>query len=258
MAGDDPKALTYFKRYNQPGNVGKALMAMRQKMDAGETARAKPDGTDDAALNEWRAQAGIPDESKGYLENMPDGLVIGEDDMPIAESFAAYMHGKDASPNVVHDGLGWYLEHEQEVIAARAELDQKGRATNEDTMRARWGQEYRVNLNGVTSLFNSHGAAGLLDRFFEARFADGSLVGDDPDTLEFLSQVNRTINPHGVITPAEGQTAIQTIKTRMTELNALMSDKNSRYWKGAEAEGLQAEWRQLDEARERHENRGGG
>ncbi|KKK50384.1 hypothetical protein LCGC14_3125540, partial [marine sediment metagenome] len=109
MAGGDTTALKYFNRYANPANVGKALMATRQKISSGEMIAAKPDGTDEQALNEWRAQAGIPEKAEGYLDKLPDGIVIGDDDKPIVDSFITSMHEDDIPPAVVHKALTSYI-----------------------------------------------------------------------------------------------------------------------------------------------------
>ncbi|HDZ73701.1 MAG TPA: hypothetical protein ENH55_13230 [Aurantimonas coralicida] len=254
-SGGDPKTEQYLGRYASFGNVVKALMAFRQKMSAGELQATKPDGTDEEVLNEWRAQAGIPAEPEGYLERLPEGLIIGESDQPLVASYLTAMHAADAPPAYVHEGLKWYYANEERLLTEQTEADKTNRAQNEDELRAEWGPEYRPNLNGVHGLFDSHGVKGLKEKFFAARLNDGTPFGDDPDILRFLAWAAREINPHGTVTPAPGETPLQTIQAEKTPLEALMSDKNSEYWKGPKASGLQARWRELDEMEQRHKSR---
>ena len=241
-AGGDPKMLSMLNRYASPANVAKALASIRSKMDAGEMVRTKPDGEDADALNEWRAQAGIPETPEGYLEKLPDGLVVGEEDRAIVDTFVKSMHESDAPPEYVHKALGWYYGHMEEVQAQRAEGDRTQRQTAEDDLRSEFGPEFRPNLNGVHNMLDAHAPEGFKDRLFSARFADGTLIGDDPETIEFLVGLNREINPYGTVTPNAGQTPLQTIQSELAELRKEMGDKDSDYY---HSEEKQARYREL-------------
>lgn len=256
LAGGDAKALSKLNRYASPANIWKALGAAQQKITSGELISAKPDGTDENAMNEWRASVGIPEKPEGYLEKLPDGLVIGEDDKPIVDSFIQAMHEDDMPPDHVHKFLGWYNGFKEQQIVEQAEEDKKGKATNEDTLRAEWGPEFRPNLNGVHAMLSQHGAEGLSEKFFGARLPDGSPLGNDPDALKFLVSVSREINPRGIITPHEGQTAMQTITDELTTLRAEMADTKARepggYWSN---DGKQERYRELLELEDKYKTR---
>ena len=236
MAGDDQKALSYFRRYNNPVNVGKALLGLRSKMDAGEIVRSKPEGDEKdpkfvEALNEWRAQAGVPEAPEGYLEKVPDGLVIGEDDKPHVESFIKDMHGADAPPSYVHKALQWYAQVKEQNAQARAEADKTHRAKAEDHLRTEWGHEYRSNINGIRSMFATYGNEALLDRFFSARMSDGTPLGDDPDTLKFLAAMDRQVNPYGAVPPPESAPG-KALTSEKDQIRKMMADNNSDYYRG--------------------------
>ena len=260
MAGGDAKTVQYLSRYASPANVAKALLAMRQKMDAGEIIRSKPEGdpNDPAikqALNEWRAQANVPQTPEGYLEKVPDGLVFGEADKPILTDFLKDMHGKDAPPAYVHAALQWYKAREQQTIADRAEADKQGRTQSEDALRSKWGPDYRGNMNGAASLFTTYGSKDLATRFFSARMADGTPLGDDPATLEMLVAISRELNPSGTVVPAPGQTTMQSITSELAQLRIEMSDTKGKqydYWKN---EAKQARFRELVQVEEKIKSR---
>ena len=231
MAGGDAKALQYFNRYASPGNVGKALLAIRGKMDAGEIVRSKPDGEDEVALNEWRAQAGIPATPEGYLEKLPNGLVIGEDDKGLADDFLKTMHDSDAPPGYVHKALEWHQALKERLAVERAEADKNTRAQSEDTLRSKWGPEYRANLTAADALLKTLAPEGVRDKFYSARTADGVAFGDDPEVLEFLVSIAREINPHGSVVPVGGA-AGAAMTTEMESIRAAMADSNSAYYRG--------------------------
>src|SRR3990167_4810505 len=195
MAGGDPKAAAYYRRYNSPAAVGKALLAMRQKMDTGEIARAKPEGDPDdptykQAISEWRAQAGIPEKPDGYLDKVPDGIVFGENDKPMLDGFLKDMHAKDVPPPYVHEALRWYKANEEKVINDRAVADKQHRATAEDEMRAEWGPDYRGHMQLVHTVVANEewgGSQDLVTELYSARLADGTPLGDPPAFLRWAA-----------------------------------------------------------------------
>ncbi|KKK94520.1 hypothetical protein LCGC14_2682000, partial [marine sediment metagenome] len=245
----------YLNRYDSFGNVVKALMATRQKISSGEMLKAKPDGEDEAALNEWRAQAGIPEKPGGYLDKLPDGLVIGEGDEARVESFLAKMHAADVPPSHVHESLKWYYELQEQQATEQAEADRTSRAQNDDTLRSEWGPDYRANLNGIHALLATHGNEELTERLFSSRFADGLPLGNDPVFLGFLSAVSREMNPHGTVVPNTGETVMQTLQSEYTTLTAEMANTTGPYWNGPNSESMQARWRELSDQIDRQKSR---
>ena len=261
MAGGDAKILQRLNKFDSPANVAKAYLAIQTKMSAGELLRAKPSGdeadpTYQQAIKEWRGQAGVPEKPEGYLEKMPDGLVIGEEDKPMVESFIKDMHGSDVPPAIVHKAIGWYYANQEAQAEQRHETDRANRAKNEDSLRAEWGTEYRANLNGIRGLFNTHGSPETLEALFTARLADGTPLGDDPRVLKFLVNVSKEINPSGIgFSAIEGKTATESIAKEKAGIEALMKDNRSSYWTDI---GMQNRYRELLELEERHERRKAG
>lgn len=257
MAGGDPKAAAYYRRYHSPAAVGKALLAFRQKMDAGEIARAKPEGdpNDPAhqqAMNEWRAQAGVPEKPDGYLDKVPDGIVFGEADKPMLDGFLKDMHAKDVPPAYVHESLRWYKANEERVINERAVSDRQHRATAEDEMRAEWGPDYRGHMQLVHTVVANEewgGSQDLATQLYSARLADGTPLGDHPAFLRWAASLGRDLGLHHTVVGAGGSP--QAGAARKAELDKLMSDSRSEYWQGPTSEKLKGEYRQILEAEEK-------
>ena len=261
VAGGDAKALERLNRFQSPANVWKAYRALEQRLSSGELLRAKPTGdesdpTYQQAIKEWRGQAGVPEKPEGYLEKMPDGLVIGEEDKPRVESFIKDMHGADVPPAIVHKAIGWYYANQEQAAEQRHEADRVNRQTNEDALRAEWGPEYRGNLNGIRGLFDTHGSPEVLEALFGARLADGSALGDDPRILKFLVNISKEINPSGAgFSAIEGKTATEAIATEKGKIELLMRDNKSSYWTDIQ---MQNRYRELLELEERQERRKAG
>src|SRR3990167_9237752 len=217
MAGGDAKLAAQYRRYHSPAAIGKAFVSLRQRMDSGELARARPEGDPDdpavkQALTEWRATAGIPEKPDGYLDKVPDGIVFGENDKPMLDGFLKDMHAKDVPPPYVHEALRWYKANEE------------------------WG-----------------GSQDLATELYSARLADGTPLGDHPAFLRWAASIGRDLGLHHTVVGASGSP--QAGAARQGEIEKLMSDSRSAYWNGPQSEALKGEYRKILEAEEKVKTR---
>lgn len=249
FAGENKAALKTLDRFNSPVEVYQAYEALRQKVSAGELKTANPfpeKGTPEQQAA-WRTEQGIPDKPEGYEPKLPDGMVLGEADKPIVSSFQQFAHGKNWTPGQFNDALGWYYAEQDKQLAAMAEQDETHRTTATDALRSEWGNDYRANINAISNLF-SDAPKELFDRFLTARFADGRMVGDDLDTLKFLSRMGRERYPTATILPQGGKT----VNDRLTEIRDMLKNDPDKYWADTK---IQQEHTQLNEAELRMKGR---
>lgn len=253
FAGKDADDLKVLNRYKSPDGVWKAHKALRSKMDSGEYSRTKPQTEDEAELAAWRKEAGVPEKPEQYYDGLPEELQIDEEDKPFIDMLFKEMHASDASPEVVRKGLTTYYQTQAIALEQQAEHDKQQQQQTEDDLRAEWGPEYRQNMGHMhDTLFDTglfvEAPEGLKDRFFQARFDDGTAFANDPDAMRWLVDMARVINPDVGHTPVPGQGrgSVQSIDTRIGELEAMMQGtRDSPYWTGPQAEALQAELRGL-------------
>jgi hypothetical protein len=118
-----------------------------------------------------------------------------------------------------------------------------------------WGGDYRKN-KAMIEAFLDMGPAGTKASLFSARLPDGTPLASHPGILQFLSDRSREVIDAATIVPAEGAAMAQSVETEMNAIKGLMADKNSKYWKGQEAEKLQARFRELAQAQEKLAARG--
>lgn len=252
---DDLKALN---RYKAPDGVWKSYKALRAKFDSGEFTRVRPENANDEQLAEWRKETGVPEKPENYYDGLPEEVKIDEDDKPFIDALFKEMHAADATPEIVRKGLETYYRTQALAIEQQTEADKQQQQTTEDELRAEWGPEYRQNMNHVhETLFDTgifvEAPEGLKERFFQARFDDGTAFSNDPDVLRWMADVSRVINPDvgHTVTPGQGAGSAQSIDQRIGELEAMSSNTKGEYWTGHNAEQLQAELRQLYEVQER-------
>ena len=233
MAGGDPKALKQLQRFQSPLDVQKAYRAAQQKISSGEFKATLPDDATEEQIAAYREQNGIPDKPEGYLEKLPDGLVIGENDKELFGSFAARLHSKNADPAVVSEALGWYHDLQEKALADQAETDKATRQQYEDELRAEWGSEYRSNVNAIKAFMDTAPTASdgttLKELVDGARLSDGTPIGTHPTMLRWLSEMATAQNPAGVIAPGSGTTQIDAVDDEIKSIEKVMRTDRRTY-----------------------------
>ncbi len=251
-ARGDEKLVKQLERYKSPVDVANALFAAQQKIRTGELKTSLPEDASEEDIAAWRKDNGIPEKPDGYLDMMSSGVVIGEDDKPLVESFLKSAHAKNASPDVVASAVEWYYEQQEETAAARAEADTLAAQTAVDALRAEWGNEYRQNINAVKSFLGQAGTTksgdDVGDMLMGARLPDGTPLASHPDVLRWLANTASTVNPGGFLAPGDTQTQLQAMGERKAEIEKLMRTNRKEYNRN---EAIQAEYRKILEAEEK-------
>lgn len=241
---NDPKVLARLQRYGSPKAAIDALFAAQKKISSGElksVLKAEATPEEKAA---WREENGIPATPKDYDLNLPNGVVIGENDKPIVDEFLTKAHEANMHPDQVKQTLAWYLDKQEQARIEMENRDNQLRMKHEDELRAEFGPEYRKNLMIANNVLES--AFGKIkDKFLSARAADGAPFGSDPDVIRALVQLGREMNPIGTVVPGSGTNAVQAAENELNSLRKMMGDAKSEYWKGPSASANQARYREL-------------
>lgn len=251
-AGEDEKKLSRVSKYASPTAAFDALIAAQNKISSGEYKQITPfpeSGTDEEK-NAWRASNGIPEAPDKYDLNFESGLVIGEDDKPIIDDFLNSAHSKNLPPDAVKSTIEWYYQNQEKMAEERAAADKELQNSTEDALRAEWGNEYRANLNRIHGLLDM-APEGVKDKILDARFIDGTPLGSDPDALKFLIDLALQVNPATTLVPGAGDNINGAIADELANLEKMMGNKTSDYWKGPHAEKNQQRYRDLVKAQER-------
>ena len=252
FAGEDDKFKSSIERYSTPEDLGKAFREQRATISSGNLSPKPDENATPEDLAAFRSANGIPAESSGYLENLPEGLVLGEEDKEIFEDFAGAMHEMNVEPSVMHKVIDWYNGFAEDQQDAMAEMDNGHHQETEDALRTEWGTDYRANINLVGSLiettFGEENASAILN----ARDAEGRALMNIPGVLEGLASIQRQLNPVARIAPSTGRTADQTLEDEITELEKFMREDRDKYNKD---EKSQARLRELYQIRIDHEAR---
>lgn len=245
MAGDDKDAMKSLDRYKSPLDVAKALREAQKKISAGpaQPALAKDASPEDVAA--YRKQIGVPEKADGYLESLPNGLVIGEADKEIAGSFLETAHAANMPPAFVGAALDWYYKTEEAKVAAAAQSDKEFRVAAEDELRGEFGGDYRMTLNSVKNFLDAAPVVGkdesgadvtLGDMLRGARTPDGRLLGDNPAFLRWMADMASRENPAGFVAPAGSGSQADSVAEEVAKIEKYMRENRAAYNKDAKAQ----------------------
>ncbi len=251
MAGEDAEFLKQLERFADPKAFATSWRAAQQKIRSGEVKAPLPDKPTPEQLAAFRQERGIPEKAEGYLEKLPDGLVIGEDDKPLFENFVKGLHDMNVDPKVAHYAVGWYNKFQEEQAAKTAENDTAHRAEVEDALRSEWGNDYRANVNHIKSYLATL-PDGVGDKIANARDSEGRALLNDPKVLRALAQTAREINPSHTIVPGTQGNATEAVQEEIDKIEKVMRTNRAEYNKDNK---MQARLRDLYSARERMKSR---
>jgi hypothetical protein len=252
FAGDDDKFKSQLERYQSPADLGKAFREQRATISSGAYKQAPGADATPEDISAYREANGIPAEASGYLENLPDGLVMGDGDKAIFEDFAGAMHEMNVDPTVMHKAIEWYngfAEREQDALA---EMDHTQHTETVDELRNEWGTDYRANINLVGSHIETQFGQEAAEALLNARSPDGRAIMNIPGVLQGFMTAARAINPVAQLAPRTDRTAVETLDEEISGIEKTMRENRDAYNKD---EKMQARYRELLQIRIDHEAR---
>lgn len=251
-AGTDEKVLKRLQRYTTPKAALDAMIEAQNKISDGSFKKLPANATTEQ-IAEYRKANGIPETAGKYLDQLPDGLVIGDEDKPFIEKFAKAFHDKNADPAIVHAAIKTYYDVVDEQEGLRQELNASAKTATEDALRAEWGPDYRPNTNLINAFIGSM-PKDLQEELFQSAKPDGTQIMNNPAMLKWLAQQARELNYTGAVLP-NGEASAKSLESEITQIKTLMGDRSSKYWKGPESAGLQARYRELLDIQQKIANR---
>lgn len=246
MAGGDEKMLAELGRYATPKDVNDARRAAAERISKGDIRAPRP--ADDAPpeqLAEWRKAQGIPEKHTDYKLELKDGLVVGEADKPLLDSFLQSQHAKDATPAEVNRSVSWYFEHQAAQIEARDNADAEYRSNQEEILRKDMGADFKRNVR-IVNEFLQTAPPGVAEKIMGGRDHNGRLFAADAGVISWLTNLALERNPIASVVSGSGPAAIAAMETELAGLTKQMGDPKSDYWKKGEVGAkLQERYRQL-------------
>lgn len=247
IAGTDEKLLGFLGRYASEKAFVEAAKKDRDTLRNGLPLKPLSEDATPEEVAAYRKAFNVPEKPDAYLEALPDGLVVGDDDKPVVSKFAEAMHAANAPKAVVDAALSAYYDIVAEQDAAQLQLNEQARQAGIDALREEWGADYRRNINVVATHLSTLPQA-VQDVIGNARMEDGTLVGNNPEVLRWLADQALAANPLATVVPGAGANAGQAIADEIATIERTMRENRPAYNRD---ERMQARYRQLLEAREK-------
>lgn len=244
MSGGDEKLLGFLARIPSEKAAIERLKRYEDDIKAGKYRKPLGDDPSDDELAAWRKELGVPDAAEGYMQSLPEGMVVGDDDKPYVDQFLAAMHAQNAPPQVVNAALDAYYKVVQEQEQEQAESDHAADQQCVDALREEWGADFRRNQNILKAHLETL-PQEVADAFRGGRGPDGVPLSMNPAFLRWLTADAMERNPVSVVVPGAGANQASAIADRKAEIERVMASDRRRY--NAD-EKMQDEYRRLIEA----------
>lgn len=245
------KVLKQLERYASQEAMTEAHLALVDRMRSGEFMPKFPKGGNEEEIAKWREDAGIPAKADGYNLQLKDGIVPGEEDQDIINSFKEIAHASNMTPAQLNSAVSWYYDTMEQETQARHEEDMRIKEEIEDKLRLEWGSDFRKN-KAIIEAYLDTGPQDMKDKILGARLGDGTPLASDMDILRFLVEKAREFNPAMTVVPGEGAGQEQAITDELQELrNASAAPKGSHEWRKYWQQGGDKRYRELLEITEK-------
>jgi hypothetical protein len=248
------------EKYTDPRAVYQSLRDLQAKISKGEL-KAPPTALPENATAEqktaWRQANGLPATAEDYLKGLqlPQGLVIGEADKPLVESFAKSMHEAGATQAEMNRAVNWFYQTQDAQAQQRADADGEFRVNSEVNLRTDWGGEFKRNM-AAFGAFKEQLPSEMQALLFTARTADGRVLGDHPEFIKIGAKLGLELNPAATVISESGGGGFAGVEARISEIKGMMykdGRPNSDYWQN---EKLQGEYRDLIATQQRLQAKG--
>lgn len=228
LAGGDEKMAQRLGRFSDPAAMWTSYRALEQKLSERDVKKELPKGATPEQVAAWRKDNGIPEAPDGYKPDLPDGVVLGEADKPLVDSFAKYAHESNMPPAHFNAALKWYYSTLDAQKAASDEADVTFRSTSEEALRADWGGNFGPNRNAIQNMIAGWPQEAR-NKLLNGRTADGRKIGDDPDVLRLLAAQALELNPAATVIPSGGDQA-KSIEDEINEIKKIRQTDERKYW----------------------------
>ena len=252
MSAGDEKKLKRLERFASPREILDFALNVEKSWKQGKDPEPFPEKGTDEEKATWRKDHKIPNDPVEYIKDfsLPDGLVIGDNDKPLVNDYLATAHQMNLPPDEVKGNLAWYFKTRDKQIQDRMAKDEEDKRTTGESLKAEYGADFKKNLGAAYGLLET-APEGVLGALTEARMADGTKLGNNPQIVRWLTNLALEINPAAAIIPGGGAGAMASVDSRMKEIENIMGSDRNKYYR----DGLDKEYQNLVEVKQRANKR---
>jgi hypothetical protein len=253
IADGDEKLRARMNRFPSPKAVWDSFASMEDAFKKGQPQVPFPEEGTDEDKTAWRKDQGIPETPEDYKINFDESLnqeLIEEGEL---KTFLLEMHDKNVNPKDASAAVNAYLRITEQEVLDRHTQDAADKASSTEALQAEYGEDMKGMLTGAYCLLDS-APGDLKAQILGARLANGTALGNDTDAVRWMASMALQLNPGQTVVPGGGDSEA-TIEAEINDMQALMADRNSDYYKGPNSDKMQARYRQLLEAHESYKVR---
>lgn len=247
LAGEDADLLKYLGRFASKTAALADAKKIHGEIRAGKYVKPLGDDPTEAELTAYRKQMGVPDKPEGYLEQLGDGLTVGDDDKPFVNQFLEAMHGANAPPALTAAAIQTYYKIVEEQVAAENEQLATAKSASEEALREEYGKDYKRNLTAMHAHLDTLPAA-VKEAFTHGYGKDGIPLGYTPEVMKWVISLALDANPLATVVPGGGGNIASAIADEIAAIEKFMRDDRKAYNKD---EAKQARLRELYDARDK-------
>lgn len=231
-AGEDAKKLNQISRYQTPEAALDALLGLQNRLRSGELRATLPKGATEEQVKQWRAESGIPESPDKYT--LPETIKIEERDKPYVDALLSAVHAKNGNNDMAATVVDMYYGIQQKMTEERVAADKAYVQSQEDALRATWGNEYRLNMNSIAALTATM-PEDVRELFTRGRLADGNPLMGNAKVAMWLTGLSREINPVTTLVPPGTGDPASAIETEIKQIEGWMasprtSPEGKKYW----------------------------
>jgi hypothetical protein len=253
LSGGDAKVFEHLKRFTSPDGIVKSWLERNRQIESGVYKKSLSENPTPEELSAYRKEIGIPEKAEEYPVEPPKGVTVSEADKPVLDAFKKFAHENAIEPKVAQNLANWYFANRELELQDLHESADQALQDRIVELRTEWpGNEYTQNVtlgnNFIAEVMGEKGPelAGVM-------LADGTKLGSHPLFVRLAAQAARTYSAGSLDLGGGGDAAGG--EARIAELQKLMRDDRSDYWKGPTAAKFQEEYRTLIARRDRTKSR---
>lgn len=240
------------ERFKSPRDIFKSYREMEKfaKSRKADVPRPGPNASAEE-VEKYRMEKGIPSSAKDYKLEFEDGFTIGEDYREAVEDILEFAHENHFDNETAKTVVRRWIDVESDKIEAMAQADEEQRVSTLNALRQEWGAEFQGNINAVSSVFQN-APKELMARLLTAKDPDTGLsIGNDPDTVRWLVDLGKAINPTATLIP-QGANDAASINDEINKIESMMWSQDPAERKRYRSDdALQARYRDLLMAKQR-------
>lgn len=219
---DAEKYRKQLERVADIGSLTKNYFEAQNKIRQGLISTGLPKDATPEQIAEYREANGIPESFDKYKFELEDGLEIDDQQAEVLAGMLEVAHANNTPNSVVNEMVNTLLKGSVGMRERREQQDGMDAQESVRLLKDAWKSDYQTNVNMVENLLATMPAESR-EMFENARLPDGKLMLNDPAAFMWLSNLQRELNPAGVVFPNNNNPA-QAINDEIAKLEARMGD----------------------------------